>query len=201
MRGIYAILNDEERDPIELARAILDGGVRIVQYRAKRGIVSAHAAELRTLTRDCNALFLINDDWRAAETYDADGVHLGPDDAKVRDLPEIRRALGGRLIGLSCGTAEEACAAQAAGADYVGAGSVFATSSKSDAGDPIGVEGLRGIAAATALPVAAIGGVNEKNLQAVRATGVAMAAMISAFTSASDPRKAAERLVQMWGTP
>jgi thiamine-phosphate pyrophosphorylase len=200
LRGIYAILN-EERDPVELARAILDGGVRIVQYRAKRGIVSAHASELRTLTRDCNALFLINDDWRAVETFDADGVHLGPDDAKVMDLPEIRRALGDRLIGVSCGTVEEARAAQAAGADYIGAGSVFATSSKSDAGNPIGVEGLHRIAAATTLPVAAIGGIDEQNLQAVRATGVAMAAMISAFTFASDPQKAAERLVQMWGAP
>src|SRR4029077_19710794 len=123
LRGIYAILN-EERDPIELARAVLAGGVRIVQYRAKRGIVAAHASELRTLTRDCNALFLINDDWRAAQTFDADGVHLGPDDAKVVDLPEIRHALGGRIIGLSCGSVEEARAAQAAGADYVGAGSV-----------------------------------------------------------------------------
>ncbi len=200
MRGIYAILN-EEPDPIGLARAILPGGVRIVQYRAKGGIVSAHASELRTLTRDCNALFLINDDWRAAETFDADGVHLGPDDAKSADLPEIRRVLGARLIGLSCGTVEEAGAAEAAGADYVGAGSVFATSSKSDAGDLIEVEGVRRIVAATTLPVAAIGGINEKNLLAVRATGVAMAAMISAFSSASDPRKAAERLVDMWGPP
>jgi thiamine-phosphate pyrophosphorylase len=200
LRGIYAILN-EERDPMELARAILVGGVRIVQYRAKRGIVSVHASELRTMTRDCNALFLINDDWRAAATFDADGVHLGPDDAKVMDLPEIRRALGDRLIGVSCGTVEEARAAQAAGVDYIGVGSVFATSSKSDAGDSIGVEGLRRIAAATTLPVAAIGGISEKNLLAVRTTGVAMAAMISAFTSASYPRKAAERLVQMWDAP
>ncbi len=198
MRGVYAILN-EERDPVELARAILDGGVRVVQYRAKRGIVPAHAAQLRTLTSSYSALFLINDDWRAAEAFDADGVHLGPDDAAIPDIAEIRGALGHRLIGLSCGTVEEARAAQAAGADYVGAGSVFATSSKSDAGDPIGIDGLRRVAAATTLPVAAIGGINEQNLQAVRATGVAMAAMISAFTSATDPRKAAERLVQIWG--
>jgi len=200
LRGVYAILNDE-RDPVALARAILDGGVRIVQYRAKNGIAPSHASQLRTLTRSCGSLLVINDDWRAAKRFDADGVHLGPDDAYLADLPEIRAALGDRLMGLSCGTVEEALAAQAAGVDYIGAGSVFATSSKSDAGEPIGIEGLRRIAAATELPVAAIGGINEKNLQAVRATGVAMAAMISAFTSASDPRKAAERLVRIWATP
>ena len=200
MRGIYAILN-EERDPVALARALLDGGVRIVQYRAKGGIVPTHASQLRTLTRDRNALFLINDDWRAVEAFGADGVHLGPEDAAVADLPEIRRALGDRLIGLSCGTAGEARAAQAAGTDYIGAGSVFATRSKSDAGAPIGIEGLRDIVSATTLPVAAIGGIDEMNLPAVRATGVAMAAMISVFSSAADPGAAAKRLVQMWEAP
>ena len=197
MRGIYAILN-EERDPIELARAILDGGVRIVQYRAKTGIVMEHASQLRVLTREHDALFIINDDWRAAQTFDADGVHLGPDDANVAQLATIRTSLGDRLIGLSCATVEEARAAQAAGADYMGVGSVFATASKADAGEPLGIEGLQRVAAATTLPVAAIGGIDLQNLPAVRATGVAMAAMISAFSGASDPAWVAEQLVRVW---
>ena len=200
MRGIYAILN-EERDPVELARAILDGGVRIIQYRAKGGIVKQHVAQLRALTRGRNALFIINDDWRAAQTFDADGVHLGPDDTNFSQLAAIRASLGDRLIGFSCGTAEEARAAQAAGADYAGVGSVFATASKSDAGEPFGIEGLQRVAAATTLPVAAIGGIDLQNLAAVRATGVAMAAMISAFTSASDPAAAAAQLVRTWESP
>ena len=197
MRGIYAILN-EERDPVELARAILDGGVRILQYRAKTGIVKEHASQLRRLTRSRNALFIINDDWRAAQTFDADGVHLGPDDANFEQLATIRETVRDRLIGFSCGTVEEARAAQAAGADYAGVGTVFATDSKSNAGEPIGIEGLQRIAAATTLPVAAIGGIDLQNLPAVRATGVAMAAMISAFASASDPAAAAAQLVRMW---
>ena len=184
-----------ESDPLGLTRAILEGGVRIIQYRAKIGIVPAQAAALRELTRACNALFLINDDWRAVETYDADGVHLGPDDG-LDMLPDIRRSLGGRIIGVSCGTPDEARAAQAA--DYIGVGSVYATSSKIDAGDPIGLDGLREIAAATALPVAAIGGISAENLRDVRETGVAMAAMISAFSSAADPRKAAAAFVGIW---
>lgn len=197
MRGIYAILN-EERDPVELARAILDGGVRILQYRAKAGIVKEHALQLRSLTRARNALFIINDDWRAARTFDADGVHLGPDDTDLSELAAIRANMGERLIGFSCGTVEEARGAQAAGADYAGVGSVFATGSKSDAGEPLGIEGLQRVAAATTLPVAAIGGIGAENLPAVRATGVAMAAMISALAGASDPAAAAARLVRIW---
>jgi thiamine-phosphate pyrophosphorylase len=197
LRGIYAILN-EERDPVELGRAVLDGGVRIVQYRAKTGIVNDHAAQLRVLTRSRNALFIINDDWRAVRTFDADGVHLGPDDANFAQLPTIRAAVGDRLIGFSCGTVEEARDAQAAGADYAGVGAVFGTGSKSDAGEPLGIEGLQRIAASTTLPVAAIGGIDLQNLPAVRATGVAMAAMISAFASAPDPAAAAARLVRIW---
>lgn len=187
-----------EGDPLGLARAILEGGVRIIQYRAKTGIVPAQASALRELTRACGALFLINDDWRAAERFDADGVHVGPDDGAFDALPAIRGNLGERIVGVSCGNPEEARAAQAAGADYIGAGAVYATSSKGNAGDPIGLAGLRDIAKATLLPVAAIGGVTAENLRGVRATGVAMAAMISAFSSASDPRTVAELLVRTW---
>jgi thiamine-phosphate pyrophosphorylase len=190
-----------EGDPLGLTRAILEGGVRIIQYRAKAGIVPEQAAALRELTSASGALFLLNDDWRAAQRFDADGVHVGPDDAGFGELPDIRRALGDRIIGVSCGTPEEARAAQSAQADYIGAGSVYATGSKNDAGDPIGLNGLRDIAKQTALPVAAIGGITAENLRDVRATGVAMAAMISAFSSASDPRSAAELLVRTWDAP
>src|SRR5579884_1472020 len=137
LHGIYAIVNESAgRDPVELARAILSGGARIVQYRAKNGIVAEHAIALRAQTRAFDALLIINDDWRAAQAYDADGVHLGPDDAQPGDLAAIRAALPDRLIGVSCGTPQEALAA--ADADYIGVGSVYATASKADAGDPIG---------------------------------------------------------------
>lgn len=187
-----------EGDPVGLTRAILEGGVRIVQYRAKTGIVPAQATAMRELTRAHDSLFLINDDWRAAQRFDADGVHLGPDDAGFRELRQVRRALGDRIIGVSCGTPNEARMAQTGGADYIGAGSVYATSSKTDAGDPIGLAGLKEIAAATKLPVAAIGGITAENIRDVRETGVAMAAMISAFSLAADPRAAAAALANAW---
>lgn len=197
LRGIYAIVNEAKAPhPVALTRAILEGGARIVQYRAKGGIVPQHAREMRELTRERAALLIINDDWRAVRTYDADGVHLGPDDAQPGDLAAIREALPDRLIGVSCGTPREA--RMAADADYIGVGSVYATSSKADAGDPIGIAGLRAVASVCQAPVAAIGGITLAVLPDVRDTGVAMAAVISAISAASDPRQSTAALVRAW---
>lgn len=198
LRGIYAIVNEGPGDPIDLAREILLGGVRIVQYRAKSGIVPAHARALRDLTRRAGALFLLNDEWQAVQTYGADGVHLGPEDAQSGDLPEIRRILTGHVLGLSCGTEQEARDAAQAGADYIGVGSVFPTQSKADAGEPIGIDGLLRVAGATRFPVAAIGGIDAFNLGTVARTGVAMAAVISAIADDADPAFAARRLMRVW---
>jgi thiamine-phosphate pyrophosphorylase len=196
LRGIYLIVNEDGSDPVALARAGIDAGVGIVQYRAKGGIDPRHLRALRALTDARDALLIVNDDCGAALEFDADGVHLGPDDSGFDRLPAVRSALGARLIGVSCGTPAEARAA--AGADYIGVGAVYATASKDDAGAPIGIAGLRETAAATALPVAAIGGIGAANLAAVRDAGVAMAAVISAVAGAADPRAAAQRLVAIW---
>ncbi|MHB8144117.1 MAG: thiamine phosphate synthase, partial [Vulcanimicrobiaceae bacterium] len=82
LHGIYAILDDREDGAETLVRAVLKGGARIVQYRAKRGIDLTRARNMLAAARECGALFIVNDDWRAAETLDADGVHLGPEDAR-----------------------------------------------------------------------------------------------------------------------
>ncbi|MDQ2991374.1 MAG: thiamine phosphate synthase [Candidatus Eremiobacteraeota bacterium] len=198
MRGIYAIVDEDGRDPVAIARAALAGGVRILQYRAKHGIVAATARALRRATLECGALCIMNDDAEAAMTHDFDGVHVGPDDPGFADVASLRALLGERVIGVSCGTVAEAVAAEASGADYIGVGAVYVTKSKADAGEPMGIEGLKGIAAATILPVAAIGGIGLASIPAIRATGVAMAAVISAIADARDPRAAAEALVLMW---
>lgn len=198
LHGIYLIVNEGERNPVAIARDALRAGVRVVQYRAKHGIVAENLHALRDATRDAGALLIVNDDWRAAVDYDCDGVHLGPDDDGFIDIVPVRAAIGDRLIGLSCGTVAEAEAAQRLGADYIGVGSVYATTSKGDAGDPIGIAGLRRVAGAAALPVAAIGGIDAPRLAAVRETGVAMAAVISAIVQADVPFEAAQQLVQRW---
>ena len=196
LHGVYLIVNEGERDPVAIARACLDAGVTVVQYRAKRGIDAAHLRAIRAATAERGALLIVNDDCDATLVFDADGVHLGPDDAGFDRIANVRAALGDRLIGLSCGTEAEARAA--GDADYLGIGSVYATASKNDAGSPIGIAGMLEVARATHLPVAAIGGITYELLPEVRASGVAMAAVISAVANASDPAEAARALVARW---
>ena len=201
LHGIYVIVNEGEDDPVSVARAALAGGVRIIQYRAKHGIDAGNLRAIREATINHDALLIVNDDWRAAVIFDCDGVHLGPDDQGFANVTPIRAALGLRLIGLSCGTVEEATSTAAMDIDYLGVGAVYATSSKADAGDPIGISGLRAVAAAARVPVAAIGGVNAANISDVRASGVAMAAVISAVGAAPSPEAAAATLVARWNEP
>jgi thiamine-phosphate diphosphorylase len=196
LHGIYAILNDEMRT-LDLARAVLDAGVRIVLYRAKNGIRSECARALRELTRERDALLILNDDWRAAIACDCDGVHLGPDDDGFA-AAAVRHAMQERLIGLSCGTAGEIRDAGGSDVDYLGIGPVFETGSKSDAGRPLGIDGLRSLVRQTLLPVAAIGGITIAHLAEIRHSGIAMAAVISAVASAAQPSAATERLVSRW---
>jgi thiamine-phosphate pyrophosphorylase len=198
LRGIYAIVNEGGPDPLALAHAATAAGIRVVQYRAKHGVVAHTLRELRALTHASGALLIVNDDAAAAAQFDCDGVHLGPDDPGFADVAPVRAALGQGLIGLSCGTLAEARAADEQDVDYVGVGSVFATATKSDAGEPIGVDGLASVAATTRLPVAAIGGIDAFNVSAVARSGVAMAAVISAIADDADPAFAAQRLVRMW---
>lgn len=199
LRGIYAIVNEAGDDTLAIAHAALEAGATIVQYRAKEAFVPARAQALREITRTHDALFIVNDDFRAVRAYDADGVHLGPDDAQFDDVRLIRSALPDKLIGLSVGTVDEAHVANKLDIDYVGVGSVYATSSKVDAGDPIGVDGLRAVVAVSRFPVAAIGGVAPPNIDDLRSSGVAMAAVISAISSAPDPFEATRELVAAWG--
>jgi thiamine-phosphate pyrophosphorylase len=194
---MYAIVNESDA-AVPLAHAALDAGMRIVQYRAKMGIVPRRLHHLRQLTRRHDALLVVNDDWRAAAEFDCDGVHLGPDDSGFADVAPIREAFPQMLIGVSCGTPEEVRCANAQAVDYLGVGSIFATGSKTDAGAPIGLSALRELSSLAFAPVAAIGGIDATTIDAVRTTGVAMAAVISAIASAADPARAARELVARW---
>lgn len=197
LHGLYAIVNDGDRC-IEIARAAVSAGCRLVQYRAKSGIVPERVRMLRDLTRDAGALLLLNDDWRAASALACDGVHLGPDDDGFDDVRAARAVFADGIIGLSCGTPAEMLARGAQAIDYAGVGAVYATASKSDAGPPIGIEGLRAVIAVATVPVCAIGGLDATRLSDVRRSGAAMAAVISALDG-PDPAESARALVAAWG--
>jgi thiamine-phosphate diphosphorylase len=197
LHGVYVIVNETTRT-MELARAVLAAGVRVVQYRAKSGIVAETLRALRDRTREHDALLILNDDWRAAVQFDCDGVHLGPQDDGFADVAAIRAAARELVIGLSCGTLEELRAANDSAADYLGAGPVYATFSKEDAGAPIGIEGLRALVSASRVPVAAIGGIGTAALGEIRSSGAAMAAVISAISDAPEPYRAAAQLMEAW---
>jgi thiamine-phosphate pyrophosphorylase len=195
LRGLYALVEPARAEPIAFTEALLRGGIRLFQVRAKDGIDGATLLAIVARVRAAGGVTLVNDDVRLARL--ADGVHLGQEDAADVDLVRLRDALRGGIIGLSCGTPQEARAADPALIDYVAAGPVFATPSKHDAGTPIGLSGTRAVVAATALPCAAIGGIGPATIARVRETGVAMAAVISALVC-DDPETAARELIARW---
>ena len=195
LHGVYALLDPARCEPVAFTEAILRGGIRVVQIRAKTGIDAATLLAIVNRVRAAGGLALVNDDIALARL--ADGVHLGQEDAAGLDLRQLRVGLGDGIVGLSCGTPAEARAADPALIDYVGVGPVFATGSKHDAGLPIGLSGARAVVEATALPCAAIGGITRATIGRVRETGAAMAAVISALSEA-DPEADARALVAAW---
>ena len=195
LRGVYALVDPDQVEPIAFTEALLRGGIRLVQIRAKNGIDGATLVAVVARVRAAGGVAIVNDDVRLARL--ADGVHLGQEDAAGLDLRSLRTALRDGIVGLSCGTPQEARIADPALVDYVGTGPAFATPSKGDAGLPIGLSGVRAVVAATALPCAAIGGVGFDEIARVRTTGAVMAAVLSALIC-DDPEAAARELVARW---
>ncbi len=181
-------------DP-EVAAAALAGGATVVQLRGKTlsGAELVRAGrQLRDLTRVHGGLLIVNDRVDVALAVDADGAHVGQDDLLARDA---RRLLGpDRLLGVSARSVEEAVRAQRDGADYIGFGPVFSTTTKEDAGAPSGLDELRRASRAVAIPVVAIGGITPHNAGLVRAAGAAGVAVISAVVGAPDIAEATRTL-------
>jgi len=182
-RGFYFITDAglSARDIFADTADALAAGVAFVQYREKGKDEATRREEvtaLRKLCRTAGVPFLVNDDVALARAVGADGVHLGASDMAIE---EARVALGpDAIIGFSTHGPEEARDAERRGADYVGVGPVFATTTKLDAEAPIGPEGVRLIRDATRLPLAAIGGINLSNAREVFVAGADMICAISA---------------------
>ncbi len=172
----------------------LAGGATFLQLREKdapQAEVVLRARALAPLARAAGVPFVVNDDVEAAARAGADGVHVGQEDAACADA---RAKLGpDAIVGVSVQTVEQALAAQAAGADYLGVGAVFGTSTKPDAAD-VGTDGLAAICAAVDVPVVAIGGLNEQTIPALAGTGADGAAVVSAIFAADDIEATTRRL-------
>ena len=170
-----------------VAGALLDAGVRILQYREKKfkaGKMLEECRLLRRLTEKAGACFIVNDHIDIAMLVGADGVHIGQEDLPV---PEVRRLVGpDMLIGLSTHSPEQAGAAVNAGADYIGVGPIFATQTKEDVVDPVGFDYLDWVARNIELPFVAIGGIKAHNIAEVARHGARCCALVSELVGARD---------------
>ena len=179
---------------LDVVAGALHAGAPSVQLRDKHASpreLFSLALELRRLTRTSDALLFINDRFDLALASEADGVHLGPEDLPVA---AVRRAApAGFLIGYSTDAVDEAQAAVADGADYIGCGAVFPTTGKADAGAAIGPEGLERIVRAVSVPVVGIGGIGPANVKEVLRSGAAGVAVIGAVMAAPGGERAAVR--------
>jgi thiamine-phosphate pyrophosphorylase len=169
----------------------LDGGVTFIQLREKtldEEMFLLEAKEIKSLCEAYHVPFVINDNVDIAKKINADGVHVGQDDMNVED---VRRILGEeKIIGVSASSVEEALCAEKGGADYLGVGAVFPTSSKDDASD-VSFEILKEICEAVSIPVIAIGGISKENVHKLSGTGIVGIAVISAIFGKEDIKQAA----------
>ena len=189
-------------ETIDVVGAALRAGTPAVQLRDKmlppRDLLPL-AHRIRALARDAGALFLVNDRLDLALAAQADGVHLGPDDLPVAAARRI--APPGFLIGHSADDPAAARAAVAAGADYIGCGTVFPTGTKADAGAAIGLRRLADVVRCVHVPVVAIGGITAARAPEVFGAGAAGCAVVSAVMAATDPERAVKKHLRAAGTP
>jgi thiamine-phosphate pyrophosphorylase len=175
---LHALVED-----LETARRAVADGATVVQLR-KKGATTEELVEAGRPFLTLPATIVVDDDVEAAIALGA-GVHLGSDDAgadRARDA--------GILLGLSVDTPDEARAAEAFGAHYVGAGPVWATPTKADTGAPLGLDGLRAVCDAVSIPVVAIGGIDASNAADCIRAGAAGIAVVRAVTQARALREA-----------
>ena len=178
----------------DCVRMSISGGATMIQLREKSlgyEAFKSQALEIQSICRENHIPFIINDNVNLAVDVNADGVHVGQDDMNAVNVREI---IGPeKILGVSVRTVEEAILAERNGADYLGAGAVFHTGSKSDAVD-ITHSALREICGAVKIPVVAIGGINAGNINMLAGTGIDGVAVISAIFAQDDIQRASREL-------
>jgi len=200
LSGLYVIVDTQallKRRHIDVAKAAIAGGARVIQLRDKMSTkkeLLPITEQLKALCAAHDVLFIINDHLDLLLAVDADGLHLGQDDLPIKTT---RRLLPvDKILGISTRTVEGAVAAQAEGADYIAVGAMYPTPSK-QAAQVVGVERLKQVRKAVTLPLVAIGGINKENAAAVMAAGADSIALIRAVVQAEAPQKAAREIVNI----
>ena len=196
--GLYLVTSQPlsaGRSTLDIVRAALAGGVRLIQLREKEMPAREYvtlAQRVREMTAQAGCLLIINDRVDVALAVGADGVHLGQDDFPV---PAARRLGPDLIIGASTHTVEEAARAQAEGASYINIGPIYPTGTKVWEGEFLGLEGLRTIAAATHVPFTVMGGIKASHIPGLMAAGARIIALVTAVTAAPDPQAATYSLL------
>lgn len=178
-----------------LAKMAIKGGADMIQFRDKKMPTDEMVhicSEIADLCRRNNITFIVNDRVDITFLAGANGVHLGKEDIPIR---EARKLLGNnKIIGATAHSLEEAFSAEQDGADYIGFGHIFNTSSKYKKDAPKGIRKLKNIVRRIKIPVIAIGGINSGNIKSVLETNVYGVAVLGAVCCSSDPFKATENL-------
>lgn len=181
----------------EATEEALRGGASMIQLREKdisRIEFISEGLDMRMLCDKYCVPFIVNDDVEVAIKVSANGVHLGQDDMAVSDA---RSLIGDdAIIGVSVQTVEQAKKAEADGADYLGVGAVFSTSTKTDA-KSVSFDTVKAICEAVSIPVCAIGGINAENVSQLSGLGLSGVAVVSAVFAADDIRKASRKLREL----
>jgi len=196
---LYAILDPEQikgRAIEEVLRELLRAGVTMLQLRAKSLAAKdflelAQRVRSETQRQDCR--LIVNDRVDIAMACNADGVHLGQDDLP---LHVGRKLMGNKIIGISTHDIEQARQAERGGADYIGFGPMFGTTTKDTGLTARGIDMLKQIRAAVTIPIVAIGGINEQNVTQVWQAGANSAAIISDILSAANISGKVTRIMQ-----
>lgn len=185
--GVTAEAYSLGRSNIDVAVQMIEAGIKVIQYREKEKsdkLMFDECLKIREMTKSAGVTFIINDRPDLAVLVDADGVHLGQDDLP----PEAVRQLVGEkmIIGLSTHTPAQAHAAAKSGVDYIGVGPIFATKTKKDVCDPVGLSYLDYIVNNINRPFVAIGGIKEHNIASVYHRGARCIALVTEITGAPD---------------
>ncbi|WP_334304969.1 thiamine phosphate synthase [Peptacetobacter sp.] len=178
-------------------RECLEGGATIIQIREKKLSEEEfleEAKEIQSLCKEFNVPFIVNDNINIAAKIKADGVHVGQEDM---DAKKVRTMLGeNAILGVSASTVEEALKAEKDGADYLGVGAVFNTSTKDDA-DSVSFDTLKEICNSVSIPVVAIGGISASNILELKGSGIDGVSVISAIFASDDIKEATKNLKEL----